>query len=496
MHVVKHNHEKAKAHFEQGVAHLEHARWPEAEEEFRASLNWLPDRISTLGNLGAVLIRQEKYNQAAMFVTQTLKLDEGHAQSWLNQGLIEISKQHYEESVLCFDKALTLNPEYAEAWSNKGLALSELGQVEEALSSLNQALVIDPTCAQYWSNRGIYLAELSRLDQALKDHEQAIKLEPGDAEAHYNKGLLLLRMKRFSEGFAEYEWRWKMSNFSSKPLKTNLPQWKGPGHADHVLLWSEQGLGDEIFYASMITLLEKQDVKLTLCLDARLTSIFQRSFPNIRIVSHAQARALMGQGLWDAQAPLGSLGAILSLHEHDLKSRRFPYLQVDPMRLSTMREQVSRHGNKISCGLSWFSKNKHIGDGKSIPLNLWSDFLQKTDRLFFNLQYGDVKEEIQTLQNTSGIDVHQIPSLDTFNDIEGVLALIAACDCIITTSNVNAHLAGAMGKKSLVMVPHGKSKTWYWHDGDGYSPWYPSLYVLHQKNPTDWSDVMEQALDW
>jgi hypothetical protein len=303
-------------------------------------------------------------------------------------------------------------------------------------------------------------------------------------------------MKRFSEGFDEYEWRWKMSNFSSKPLNTHLPRWRGPGYGDRILLWSEQGLGDEIFYSSMITLLSKHDVKITLCVDVRLTSIFQRSFPNIRVLSRAQAQALMGQGLWDAQLPMGSLGAILDLRADDLKTIKLPYLQVDPIRLSTMKEQVSRLGKKISCGLSWFSKNKHIGVGKSIPLNLWSDFLQKTDRSFLNLQYGDVKEEIVALQNTYGIDVHQIPGLDTSNDIEGVAALIASCDCIVTTSNINAHLAGALGKKSLILVPHGKSKTWYWHDGDGYSRWYSGSYVIHQKNPTDWSDVFEQAHDW
>jgi ADP-heptose:LPS heptosyltransferase len=115
---------------------------------------------------------------------------------------------------------------------------------------------------------------------------------------------------------------------------------------------------------------------------------------------------------------------------------------------------------------------------------------------FVNLQYGDVKEEIQHVKSNLSVDVHQVPGVDVFYYVDSLLALIDACDVIVTTSNVTAHLAGSIGKRAAVLVPHSKGKIWYWHENDEYSFWYPSLKLFYQDNPLTWDQTIEDCSDW
>lgn len=496
MSAIESHFERAKVHFLCGLDHLENGRWISAELEFKASLRHVPDRPSTLANLGACLIRQEKWDEAASYVTQSLNLDQSHAPSWLNQGLINAAHQDFGAALTCYDQALSLQPEFAQAWSNKGLALSELSRHEEAFFCLSRALELDQDRPEYWSNRAVSFAEQGRFDEALRDHEQAIALGPEDPEAHYNRALLLLRLKQFRAGFEAYEWRWKLARFSSEPLRTHVPPWRGPGHGGRVLLWSEQGLGDEILYASLVSLLRHDDACFTLSVDARLVPVIQRSMPTVRVISHSQEQDMLARGEFDAQAPTGSLGRLLGIDESSLKNKSFPYLKACPSRVKTIRERLDGLGSGLVCGLSWRSKNKLIGLGKSISLNQWSSLMSASGWSFVNLQYGDVSAELAESQKNTGVSIEHIEGLDLHNDIEGLLALVEACDCIITSSNVTAHLAGAIGKKALVLVPHGKSKIWYWHDQDADSLWYPSLQLIHQSRSGEWRSTMQQALDW
>lgn len=141
----------------------------------------------------------------------------------------------------------------------------------------------------------------------------------------------------------------------------------------------------------------------------------------------------------------------------------------------------------MTCGVSWSSKRKGLGKNKSISLEQMLVPLA-SDRLHFvNLQYGDTAAERQALQEKHGIDVQNVDSIDNFNDLDGLAALIEACDVILTTSNTTAHLAGALGKETLLLLPVGRSKHWYWQASqDGKSLWYPSIRLFSQEQPDAW----------
>ena len=111
---------------------------------------------------------------------------------------------------------------------------------------------------------------------------------------------------------------------------------------------------------------------------------------------------------------------------------------------------------------------------------------------FINLQYGDTAKEVTDLMEKHGQSIYSVPEVDIFNDIDGVLSIISACDLIITTSNSTAHLAGALGKETLLLVPYSVGKFWYWHDIDGFSLWYPSVRVFQQKTQGDWETPIHE----
>jgi ADP-heptose:LPS heptosyltransferase len=107
-----------------------------------------------------------------------------------------------------------------------------------------------------------------------------------------------------------------------------------------------------------------------------------------------------------------------------------------------------------------------------------------------------VEGQIADLKSKFGLDIHQVPYLDLFQDIDGLLALIDACDVIVTTSNVTAHLAGAIGKRAAVLVPHRNGRIWYWHENDEFSFWYPSLRLFYQNNALTWDQTIKECADW
>jgi ADP-heptose:LPS heptosyltransferase len=109
---------------------------------------------------------------------------------------------------------------------------------------------------------------------------------------------------------------------------------------------------------------------------------------------------------------------------------------------------------------------------------------------FVDLQYGDTSEERAALARDQGIVVERLGDIDNTNDLDGLAALMTACDAVVTVSNTTAHLAGALGRPTFVMVPHGYARIWYWFHDRNQSPWYPRVAVRRQQSGQSWADVV------
>lgn len=486
----------AKNHFLRGVSYMQEERWQEAETEFRKSLEYMPDRVSTLTNLCAALIGQKKFDVAKALVDETLELDSHNPELILNKGVLFSEAGEFEKALDRFKEAINLKSDYAVAWNNLGVALKELNRYLEALDSYERALEINPEYAEAWTHRGNVLRGLKRHEEAIASYNRAIELRPNYAGAHYNKGLLQLQTYDFSAGFENYLWRWKTDGFPCAHPFTTLPHCESSAFVGSLLLWAEQGIGDEIFYSSMLSQALDTFQAITLSADRRLHTVFKRSFPGIEIIDRTTTAIAIPDLSFNMQAPIGNLGYILGLNKKEIDSTRKPFLRPDLTIVAKLKINRPVPQKRIICGLSWKSANREFGKEKSIELSELGPVLTVPELSFVNLQYGDVTREIQDVNKLWNIDIHQEQGLDLYNDIEGLLALIYACDIVVTTSCLTAHLTGAIGKKGCVFVPFQKGKLWYWHINEKFSTWYPCLRMFYQENSNDWEEPIKLAAEW
>jgi len=455
-----------------------------------------PDFAEAYFNRGVALNELKQFEAAVASCDKAIALKPDFAEAYSNRGNALKELKQFDAAVASYDKAIALKPDFAKAYSNRGVALKELKQFEAAVASYDKAIALKPDYDEAYSNRGNALQELKQFDAAVASYDKAIALKPNFAQAYSNRGLLRLALKDFYNGFLDCKYRWDSGDSLSEPQKTKLPSVSKSEIKGRLLIWAEQGIGDEIFYAGLLPMLSTKDVSLALSADKRLHPIYRRSFPKVEILDKD---VLMNSSVdtgFDAQAPIGDLGYLLDINPAAIKATRSPYLQSDPVKRDSYRRTTSALGSGLVCGVAWKSVSPKFGTAKSIGLDSFAPLLGLPGVHFVNLQYGDVKEEIQHVKSTLSVDVHQVPGVDVFNDVDSLLALIDACDVIVTTSNVTAHLAGSIGKRAAVLVPHSRGKIWYWHENDEYSFWYPSLKLFYQDNTLTWDQTIEDCSDW
>jgi len=477
-----------------GHALLTLGRPAEALDCFRQALDRDPRDAQCHFEAANALKELDRPDEAISHYDEAIRLDPQYAEAFNNRGIALKDAGRPEDAVISYDAALALRPRYAEAHSNRGNALKELARFEEALASHDAAIALKPDYAEAHYNRGNVLGDLKRHEEALASYDRALALRPHYAEAQHNKALLLLGRGLFREGFALYPARWQTASFGRENFRGNVPRWDGRTESGHILLWAEQGIGDEIFHASLLPLIPPGKARITLAADRRLHEIYRRSFPHVSVIDSDVLKAPVA-GSYSAQAPMGDLGGILGIDAGRLEKRQSGFLQPDDERRGSLEDSPGFPRRRPLVGLSWKSSNKKFGAEKSMQLCDLAPILSLPTLSFVNLQYGDVAADISEARQLLGVTVHEVAKLDLFNDIDGLMALVAACDVVVTTSNVTAHIAGSIGKRAVVLVPAGKGCLWYWQGGSN-NLWYPSLTRIAQQRAGDWSSAILAAATW
>jgi regulator of sirC expression with transglutaminase-like and TPR domain len=401
---------------------------------------------------------------------------------WYNKGNLLRELKNYEEALQVYDQALTLKPEHQDTLLNKGNVYKDLNQYDMALMYYDQALKSDKNYARAYINKGVVYQEQGFFSQAFVQFDIALKLEPDFPEAQNNRSLLNLYLQKYPQGWLDYESRLKIDGKFSYPFDPNfLPIWSGQ-QCQRLLIIEEQGIGDKIFHASMLQRVCKIIPNVTVLIDKRLISIMRRSFPCIHFPDHGST---LDQRHFDAQIAFGSLMSVLRVNP--TSELIGPFL-TDNHELTTEIKKSSYFKNKSICGLAWKSSEK--SNKKNIDLKDLEPILESSDHHFINLQYGDIDEDLSRLNSISRKKLGLYDGIDLFNNIEGLFSLVAACDMVITTSNVTAHVAGSLGKKCYLMVPYSRARIWYWHQ-EQISTWYPSIRIFSQDSSLGWTSAID-----
>ena len=295
-------------------------------------------------------------------------------------------------------------------------------------------------------------------------------------------GQCQLAKSNYKEGWSNFDFRWLSNDFNSPVFKSNLPKFIIKSERKNVLLWKEQGIGDQILFIRFLKDLIPIINNLYIEIDKRLHPIVKRLYPNINFYNKALC---LDDININSQLPLGDLGSFfVQDHSYFLKNNK-SYITSDIKKNKELQSQLNSK-NQIKCGISWISKNQDIGSNKSLTLEMLKPILSIPNISFVDLQYNDTNIEREKFYKDNGIEIEKIKELDNFNDINGITSLIDICDFVITVSNSNAHLSCALGKKSFLLLPKGKGKLWYWTSENYKSVWYPSIQIIEQQESGSW----------
>ena len=188
----------------------------------------------------------------------------------------------------------------------------------------------------------------------------------------------------------------------------------------------------------------------------------------------------------DYHLPLGSVPGLIRNDIRDFDRTVTGYFKADPQRVEAIRNELQLDGKAV-IGVSWKSFESLNHTKKSIHLRDMERIFTGLDVVLVNLQYGDVDEEIREFKEATGIDVLQCASVDNREDLDGLAALIEACDIVVSITNVTVHMAGALAKETWVLLPYVANFWWDLERTD--SVWYPSLMLYRQPALDDWDSV-------
>lgn len=488
------NADYVEAFYNRGNALQELKRYDEALNSYDQAINITPDYAEAYCNRGNTLQELNQFSEALKSYSKAIMIKPDYAKAFYNHGNALKKLGRLAEALTSFDQAINFKPDYSEAHSNRGLALQDLKRPEEALASHDRAIAIKPDYAEAYTNRGLALQDLKQLDQAVASHNLAIAIKPDYADAYWNKSIALLLGGDFKEGWELHEWRWKKQGAAQR-LTIPLKEWDGNAIKNGLLVLAEQGLGDEVFYLGMLRDLECRASPITVAVDKRLIQLLQRSFVHCRFIPNdpsAIYKEIKTDSNLTAHVSMGSLGRYFRRSPQDFATINLEYLKACSTQQQALRQKLE-HNGRLICGISWCSKNKDIGEYKSLTLMDLAPIFSLQNYRFVNLQYGDTAEEQAILKKKMDVSLTQVPEVDNFNDIDGLAALIGACDVIVTVSNTTAHLAAALGKPVLIILPSGPGLLYYWHVGRDDSPWYPSAKLYRQTTIGDWSSVISRV---
>jgi tetratricopeptide (TPR) repeat protein len=473
-------------------------RYEEALASYRRAMDLGADSHRLFTQMGFVLHELKKDAEAIPFFRRALAKDPSHTKAKIGLGLGLIELQNYAEAETILAESVQELPQDVTAWNNYSIALRAMMKEEEAKIAIEKALAISPSSVPALSNYGEILKDEGDFERAIAVYDKAIALNPDYIIARYNRGLCLLTEGRLAEGWQEFsasrrEWLAHLSRVHEELLQ--LPLWDGSSlQGKRILIWADQGVGDEILFLSMLPDVLATGAAVVVEAQERLVPILKRSFPMIDVyVRREKPDPKLLEEKIDFQAPGIWLGHWL---RNDFKKfvGQKPFLQVDSARVATIRERYAAKGFRHIVGLSWRSKAKRIGRFKSSVLQDWEAVLSTPDTIFIDLQYGDTAAELAgVMQEMPGVTIYRDPEIDQMKSIDDFMHQVAACDHIVSVSNTAVHVAGAVGVPVTAMMPKALGSIWYWFTGEGPSVWYPSVHILRPDSSGAWKEVIARA---
>jgi hypothetical protein len=331
---------------------------------------------------------------------------------------------------------------------------------------------------------------------ALTFYEAASREDPYNIEATRSLAFLQLRLGNLKEGWGTESLRLENKTFKAQQ-KLNVPFWNGENLLGKSLLITfEEGIGDQILQASMLhSVLSKETSYLIAC-EERLVPLLQRSFPLASAKSYQNI--IVDNIKLDYQIPAINLGKHVRPYFSSYPQKQVSFIKPNDKLCKLYREKyIKKFKSHPLVGVTWNSNSSGYKKSKSLTLEGLQPIFDRAQMNLVSLQYGPVSKKLDEFEKKTGTHIYCDDTVDQLKDLEAFFAQVSAMDLVITISNTTAHVAGALGIPTWLILPRGAGEIWYWFTERSDSPWYPSVKLFRQKSSVGahtewWSDAVDE----
>jgi len=484
----------AAAHYQEGLRLSAKGRHAEAISRFEAALATDPADarvLFALGNSARVLGLPKV---AEEFYRRVLAAEPTRIEALVNLANVLRGNGQFEAARALIEPALSRNPESAELWLTLGSIHREMGNGFEAKAHYREALKFKPDYAAALGNLADLLADDGETDEALSLYDRVLKREPDNAQARLNRSILHLSNGNLKDGWRDYAARLKIPGKAPIP-DHRLPKWAGATlKRTRLLVTAEQGVGDELMFASMIPDLAARAAReggsVILECEKRLVSLFARSFANVTVkpsqmeskggITTSHYGWLKAAGGANAAVEIGSLPRWLR-GEISAFPNPHAYLIADPQERAHWKNLFGS-----ATGICW--RSGKTGGARNLqyaPLEAWAAFIRDVPGHIVSVQYDANPDEIATLQALSGREIIVPQGVDQKQELDRACALLSALDAVVSAPTAVSWLAAGTGVPTYKIL-YDKSWTSF---GEDYEPFAPSCRCMLPKRAGDWADV-------
>lgn len=453
------------------------------EEALRAydrALALKPDAPKVLFNRGRALAALGRHREALDAYDRVLALKPDNPGALLNRGNALRALGRLEEAMESFRRALALRPRYAQALNNLGNALQALGRYEEAIGHYESALEAQPDYVDALNNRGNALLWLARYREAIEYYDRVLVIQPALAAANWNKGTAMLSLGLSREAWLLYEHRLESDLYDRLPDYGLPVLGSDPVRGRKVLLQWEARFGDIIQMLRYLPALQDAAAACWLQVAPALRELAARSFPQARVVGVNEA------GEADCRVPYTSLPLAMGTFSEEAIPRTVPYVVPDPAKVAHWR-RAPGGGEGRRIGLAW--RGKPVPAHRSIGFEALRPVFDAPGARFVTLQKGLSAEERAALAGMGHVTALD-EELASFDD---TAAVVAGLDLMISIDSAVAHLAGALGRPTWVLLKLGAD--WRWMSERDDTPWYPTARLFRQEKLGDWAPVVARVCE-
>ena len=509
--LLKKDYNHIDTHYNLGIIFKEINRFSSSIFHFNEVLKIKPIYLDTFIKLGSLYQKIKNFEKAIYYYLQECKINKYNYMAYYLMGNTYIEKCDLKAAYQNFQKSLQINPKFfnavkylgyikqkeedhnlaiqfyerflkknpscAETNNNIGFCFEKKKQFVKALNYYKKSIKYDPVYFEAYHNMGNVLQKLGKLDNARDSYEKALNIFPNNHETLLNYGCANLRKGFLKIGFQMYENRLYSKEFICKPPNKNLT-WDGEKSlvGKHFFVYDEQGFGDIIQFSRYLLLLKEKGAKVTFKVRKDLHKLLSTLQADINLTSNYPNYEEI-----NFESPLLSLPFLLGADIKNIPSQH-RYIFANEKKITYWNKRLDNQKFKI--GINWHGSN---GD-KSFELNNLKKIAELPNVQLISLQKGESEEDL------SNIDF-PIKSFNGEIDKDGdafvdTAAIIVNCDLIITCDTSIAHLSGALGQKTWILLK--KIPDWRWMLNRSDTPWYNNAVLFRNKNMKNWKPVFDK----